>query len=70
VGTTPSWTSKSGGLYRLRSYVDDLYQRELQGGEILRRPGDLFGSEAQSRATALVGQVMQAAGLLNVTVAE
>ncbi|MEA4907211.1 MAG: EfeM/EfeO family lipoprotein [Chloroflexi bacterium] len=58
------------GFTSLRSYVDDLYQRELQGERFSADQADLFGSEAQSRATALVGQVMQAAGLLNVTVAE
>jgi hypothetical protein len=58
------------GFDSLTGYVSDLYTREKGGERFSTEQADLYGSEAQERADALVGQVMQAAGLLNVEVAE
>jgi hypothetical protein len=58
------------GFADLRAYVGDLYQQELDGTRFTAEQADLFGSEAQAKATALTGQVSQAAALLNVEIAE
>ena len=58
------------GFTDLRSYVGDLYQQEQNGVRFTAAQADLFGGEAQAKATALAGQVSQAAALLNVTIAE
>jgi len=58
------------GFTDLRGYVGDLYQQEQNGVRFTAAQADLFGGEAQAKATALAGQVSQAAALLNVTIAE
>ncbi len=58
------------GFADLRAYVGDLYQQELDGTRFTAEQADLFGTEAQAKATALAGQVSQAAALLNVEIAE
>jgi len=60
----------SDGFTDLRGYVGDLYTQEQQGTRFTAAEADLFGSEAQAKATALAGQVSQVAALLNVTIAE
>lgn len=58
------------GFTDLRGYVGDLYEQERAGTRFTAAQADLFGGEAQAKATALAGQVSQAAALLNVTIAE
>lgn len=58
------------GFNDLRSYVDDLYTQEQNGTTFTAEQADLFGTEAQAKATALSGQVAQAAALLEVEIAE
>ncbi len=58
------------GFADLRGYVGDLYSQEQAGTRFTGEQADLFGSEAQAKATALSGQVAQAAALLNVVVEE
>jgi hypothetical protein len=58
------------GMDELVTYVDDLYTQEQGGRRFTPDEADLFGTEAQSRAEALVGQISQAVGLLNITIAE
>jgi hypothetical protein len=58
------------GFSDLRGYVGDLYTQEQNGTRFSAEQADLFGTEAQSKATALAGQVSQAAVLLNVTIEE
>jgi iron uptake system EfeUOB component EfeO/EfeM len=58
------------GFDELVSYVNDLYQQEQGGTRFSPDEADLFGGEAQDQATALAGQVAQAAALLNVELAE
>jgi hypothetical protein len=58
------------GFDELLGYVGDLYGQE-QGGKLFSpEEADLFGSEAQSRATTLTGQVTQAAALLGIVLEE
>ncbi|MEM7331137.1 MAG: hypothetical protein AAF490_03525 [Chloroflexota bacterium] len=58
------------GFADLIGYVDDLYQQELGGEAFTPEAADLFGTEAQDRATALSGQVAQAAALLEIEIVE
>ncbi len=58
------------GFADLRGYVGDLYGQEKAGVRFSAEQADLFGGEAQAKATALAGQVSQAAALLDVTIAE
>lgn len=58
------------GFQDLRSYVDDLYTQEQDGVVFTAAEADLFGTAAQEKATALAGQVSQAAALLKVTIEE
>jgi hypothetical protein len=58
------------GLSDLREYVLDLYAQELAGKRFTAEEADLFGSEAQSRAQTITGQIAQVAALLNITLPE
>ena len=58
------------GFADLRGYVGDLYNQERAGTRFTGAQADLFGGEAQAKATALAGQVSQAAALLDVEIAE
>jgi hypothetical protein len=62
--------SRSGqvasGLDDLQAYVDDLFTQEQGGRRFTPEEADLFSSEAQDRATAIVGQIAQIAGELNI----
>ena len=55
-------------LADLRSFVEDLYTREQSGNRFAPEQADLLGTEAQDRATAIAGQVSQAAAELGVTI--
>jgi hypothetical protein len=56
------------GFADLVAYVTDLYDQENAGTTFTPEQADLFGAEAQSRATKLVGQVSQAIALLGLQV--
>jgi hypothetical protein len=58
------------GLIDLKAYVVDLFEQENEGRQFTAEEADFYGSEAQDRATAITGQVAQAAGLLDVELAE
>lgn len=58
------------GFDELVSFVADLFEQEQEGVEFSPEEADLYGTEAQDQATALAGQVAQAAALLNVELAE
>ncbi|MCB8983873.1 MAG: EfeM/EfeO family lipoprotein [Ardenticatenaceae bacterium] len=58
------------GFADLRGYVADLRDQEAGGVVFTSQQADLFGTEAQARATALAGQVAQVAALLDVDIAE
>lgn len=58
------------GYEELVAYVSDLYDQEQAGVVFTPEEADLFGTEAQDRATALAGQVSQAAALAGVELTE
>jgi hypothetical protein len=58
------------GLSDLRDYVLDLYAQEQAGKRFTPEEADLFGSEAQSRAQTITGQIAQVAALLNIALPE
>lgn len=58
------------GYTDLVAYVDDLYSQEQDGKQFSPEEADLFGTEAQDKATALAGQVSQAAALIEVELNE
>lgn len=58
------------GLADLVAYVGDLYTQESEGKIFSAEEADLFGTEAQDQATAVSGQVAQAAALLNIEIQE
>lgn len=60
----------SSGYAELAGYVADLYQQEQEGKIFSAEEADLYGTEAQDQATALAGQVAQAAALIEVELAE
>jgi hypothetical protein len=57
-------------LTDLRQFVADIYQEEQGGKQFTAEEADLLGSEAQDRATAIAGQISQAAAQLGVEIAE
>ena len=52
------------------AFVQELADREAAGARFTPEQADQFGAELQNRATALAGQIAQAAALLDVTIAE
>jgi Imelysin len=58
----------AAGFEDLTTFVADLYQQEVDGKRFTPDEADLFGSEAQAKATALAGQVSQAIALLGLQV--
>ncbi|MEM7343211.1 MAG: imelysin family protein, partial [Chloroflexota bacterium] len=67
----PELDSQIKGSYEdLVGYVGELYSQEQDGVFFSPEEADLFGTEAQDRATAIAGQVSQAAALADVTLSE
>ena len=58
------------GLAELVSSVKELYEQDQNGKRFSPEDADILGSKAQDEATALAGQVAQAAALLNIPLAE
>lgn len=58
------------GYEELARYVGDLYEQEQSGKVFTPEEADLFGTEAQDKATALAGQVAQAAALVGLELSE
>ncbi len=55
-------------LLDLRGFVGDLYHQERSGDRFTPEQADTLGSEAQQRATAVAGQISQAAAELGVEI--
>jgi Imelysin len=55
-------------LSDLRSFIAQLYEREQGGKRFTPEQADTLGTEAQERATAIAGQVSQAAAQLGVEI--
>ncbi len=58
------------GLTNLQAYVNDIYTQELDGRIFTAEEADIFGTEAQTRAQNIAGQITQVAALLNITLPE
>lgn len=58
------------GLSDLKAYVSDIYQKEQAGKHYAPEEADLLSAEAQNRATAIAGELAQAAAKLNIKVTE
>ncbi len=56
------------GLNNLVTYVTELYEQEQGGKQFTPEDADLLGTKAQEDATALAGQVSQAAALLDIQI--
>jgi len=57
-----------GDLAGLRTFVQEILAKERAGQKFTAENADLFGSEAQQRATAIAGQITQAAAKLGVDI--
>lgn len=57
-------------LDSLRSFVAGVYAQEQSGKRFSAEDADLLGAEAQNRATAVTGQIAQAAGQLGIVIEE
>ena len=57
-------------LSDLVAFVKDLHAQESSGAQFTPEQADQFGSELQSRATAIAGQISQAAALLGIPIQE
>ena len=55
-------------LADLRAFVEDLHSKESSGKRFEPEQAEVLGTEAQERATAIAGQVSQAAAELGVTI--
>jgi Imelysin len=55
-------------LSDLRAFIADLHEREQAGKRFTPEQADTLGTEAQERATAIAGQVSQAAAQLGVAI--
>jgi hypothetical protein len=56
------------GLRDLKAFVAGVHQKEQNGQRFSPEDADLLGAEAQNRATAITGQVTQAAAKLNIAI--
>jgi len=61
-------TQIEAGFSDLVSFVTELYEQELGGKQFTAEEAELFGTEAQARATALTGQISQVIALLGIQV--
>lgn len=57
-------------LDELVAFVKDLHEQEQAGTQFTPEQADQFGSELQTRATGIAGQISQAAALLGVEIQE
>jgi hypothetical protein len=65
----PAQASQIGAeLIGLREYVQAIRSKEQAGQKFTAEDADLFGTEAQNRATAIAGQITQAAAKLGVQI--
>lgn len=57
-------------LSKLKAYVEDIYSKEQAGTKFKPEDADTMGTEAQNRATAIAGQITQAAAKLQIKIEE
>ena len=58
------------GLSSLKSFVAEVHRQEQSGRRYSAEDADLLGGEAQNRATAITGQIVQVAAQLGITIEE
>jgi len=58
------------GLTDLKAFVADVHAKEQSGQRFSAEEADLLGAEAQNRATAITGQIAQAAAQLDISLAD
>jgi hypothetical protein len=58
------------GLESLKTFVQGVYDEEKGGKTFTPEEADLLGAEAQNRATAITGQIVQVASQLDITIEE
>lgn len=58
------------GLDAMKLFISDIHAREQAGKRYTPEDADLISAEAQNRATAITGQIAQAAAKLNVRIEE
>lgn len=63
-------TQIAEGLESLKNFVKGVYDEEQAGKTFTPEEADLLGTEAQNRATAITGQIVQVASQLNITIEE
>lgn len=63
-------TQIAQGLESLKLFVKDVYDQEQAGKTFTPEEADLLGAEAQNRATAITGQIVQVASQLDITIEE
>jgi hypothetical protein len=63
-------TQIAEGLESLKLFVKGVYDEEQAGKTFTPEEADLLGAEAQNRATAITGQIVQVASQLNITIEE
>jgi hypothetical protein len=56
------------GLGDLKAFVAGVYQQEQEGKRFTAEEADLLGAEAQNRATAIAGQIVQVAAQLGIPI--
>ncbi len=57
-------------LHDLQAFVNNMREQEQNGKRFTAEEADLLGAQAQSKATAIAGQVAQAAAQAGVEIAE
>ena len=60
----------ASSLSELKAFVADVYGQEQAGRRYTAEEADTLGAEAQNRATAITGQISQAAGELQIAIEE
>jgi hypothetical protein len=71
TGLDPAQDAQVGeGLSGLKGFVADIYAQERGGRRYTPEEADLLGAEAQSRATAITGQLTQIAAQLSISIEE
>jgi hypothetical protein len=63
-------TQIAEGLESLKNFVKGVYDKEQAGKTFTPEEADFLGAEAQNRATAITGQIVQVASQLNITIEE
>jgi len=71
AGSDPAQADQTGAeLTGLQAFIDDLWEQEQGGKRFTPEQAEVLGKEAQTRGSAIAGQVSQAAATLGISVVE